>query len=901
MNIDNIKKTFSLFAICLSYCMTGSLYMAAQETVTNAFDDLKRTGTVNEQDSEMRRIASSGALGRLLQEKPAAGYFCFTENRMHDIRLTNAIPERWTERSAESRTRLNGNCAPGEYYTWQIGIFTPYRELEQVAVRFSDLKNEKGDKIPSSALSCFNLEGTDTNGKPFQKKLTIPKGSVQALWIGTDIPVTAQGTYKGTATVQALDVLPVEIVFELTVEGSPIENHGDNEGWRKTRLRWLNSTLGNADEPTDPYTPVQLKKQTLSWLGGTLELASTGLPHTLSTRYDQSNQLDPEISNPILNGEMRFVIETEAGTEKLKPGSLRITRQTPASVNWTVKQKSKNFEVTCSGELGFDGLTSYKVRVRTLTPQQVKDIRLEIPYTEYASAYMMGLGHKGGWRPDSIIDWQWDVNKHQDQIWMGNVNAGLNICLKDENYVRPLVNIYYGLGKLNLPVSWGNDNKGGIRILPQKEGETLLRAFSGPRTLHKGDILHYNFDMMVTPVKPLNLKGQATERFYHSNSDVSAGYIPAARKAGANMINVHHKKDIYPFINYPYYDESVPDLKRFISTAHQQNIDVRVYYTTRELTVKIPELWALRSLGSEVIHDGPGKDARTLIHRNGPHEWLNKNLTTHFIPAWYNAFQEGKYAGDMDISVITTPDSRWNNYYLAGLDWMIRNLGVDGVYIDDSALDRKTLQRARRIMDADGKRRLIDIHSWNHMNQWAGYANSLHLYTELLPYVDRTWLGEGFGAHNTKDFWLVEMSGIPFGLMSETLDANNIFRGMIYGMLPRLPWSGNPVPLWKLWDEFGMKDAVMRGYWDERCPVRTGNENLPATVYVNGDKALVVIANWTDLPQRGKITLDETLLGFKPGSIILPEIRNTQWGETRRQLGPCEILGRSGMILLLQK
>ena len=82
----------------------------------------------------------------------------------------------------------------------------------------------------------------------------------------------------------------------------------------------------------------------------------------------------------------------------------------------------------------------------------------------------------------------------------------------------------------------------------------------------------------------------------------------------------------------------------------------------------------------------------------------------------------------MDISVITTPDSRWNNYYLEGLDWMIKNLGLDGVYIDDSALDHQTLQRARRIMDADGKRRLIDIHSWNHMNQWAGYANSLHLY-----------------------------------------------------------------------------------------------------------------------------------------------------------------------------
>lgn len=432
-------------------------------------------------------------------------------------------------------------------------------------------------------------------------------------------------------------------------------------------------------------------------------------------------------------------------------------------------------------------------------------------------------------------------------------------------------------------------------------GTTKLVAYSGERSMEKGEKLSYNFDMQITPVKPINWKKQVTNRFYHSNSDLSANYIDEALKNGGNLINVHHKKDIYPFINYPYHDDAVSDLKAFIQKAHQKNLGVRLYYTTRELTVKIPELWALRSLRSEVIHDGPGKDTRTLIHPNGPNEWLNKNLTTHFIPAWYNAFNEGKYAGDMDISVITTPDSRWNNYYLAGLDWMVKNLGIDGVYIDDSALDRKTIQRARRILDSDGIERLIDIHSWNHMNKWAGFANSLHLYTELLPYVDRTWIGEGFPANNTADFWLVEMSGIPFGLLSETLDARNQFRGLVYGMLPRLPWSGNPVPLWNLFDQFDMKNASIHGYWDEQCPVKTDNKDLPATVFVNGDKALVVIANWTDLPQTAKIQIDEKTLGFKPTKFTLPEVRNLQWEGKLSNLNNCEILGRSGMIVWLEK
>lgn len=873
----------------------------AQDDITNAFDDLKRQGTVNEQDSEMRQIAPLDAVQRLLQENPAAGYFCFTEDRLHDIRLTDAIPLRWTNRTADSRTQFKGDALPGEFYTWQIGLYAPYRELNNVSLSFSDLKNEKGERIKASSLRCFNLGGISTEGKPFTKEVNVAKGAVQPLWIGTDIPVTAAGIYKGKVTVKTVGTTPVDIAVEINVQGSPIPNHGDNEGWRKTRLRWLDATIGNATEPTAPYTPVKIQKQTISWLGGKMELSKSGLPQSIVTGYDRSNQLDTQSSNPILSDDMQFVIETEEGKETLKPGSLRITEKNNASVSWSVNSKSRHFEVLCTGKLGFDGLADYKIIVLALGEVEVKDIRLEVPYTAYASRYMMGLGHKGGFRPDSLMTWQWDVNKHQDKIWMGNINAGLNFCFKDKNYVRPLVNIYYALGKLNLPASWGNANKGGIDILPEKNGTVLMKAYSGERSMQKGETLQYNFNMLVTPVKPLNLQGQAQERFYHSNSDVSSDYIPAALKAGANMINVHHKKDIYPFINYPYYDEAVPELKRFISDAHSKDLDVRLYYTTRELTVKIPELWALRSLGSEVIHDGPGKDARTLIHKNGPHEWLNKNLTTHFIPAWYNAFNEGKYAGDMDLSVITTPDSRWNNYYLEGLDWMIKNLGLDGVYIDDSALDHQTLQRARRILDADGKRRLIDIHSWNHMNQWAGYANSLHLYLELLPSVDRIWIGEGFNANNTKDFWLVEMSGIPFGLMSETLDAKNPFRGMIYGMLPRLPWSGNPVALWQLWDNFGMKDAVMKGYWDERNPVKTDNPDMPATVYINGDKALVVIANWTDLPQTARITLDEELLGFKPSSFTLPEIRNMQWQGKLSGLTQCELMGRGGMIVLLEK
>ena len=72
-----MKKTFLTVVVLL--LAWSNVDLKAQETITNAFDDLKRTGTVNEQDSEMRQATSDTALQKLLTQKPAAGYFCFAK------------------------------------------------------------------------------------------------------------------------------------------------------------------------------------------------------------------------------------------------------------------------------------------------------------------------------------------------------------------------------------------------------------------------------------------------------------------------------------------------------------------------------------------------------------------------------------------------------------------------------------------------------------------------------------------------------------------------------------------------------------------------------------------------------------------------------------------------------
>jgi hypothetical protein len=55
------------------------------------------------------------------------------------------------------------------------------------------------------------------------------------------------------------------------------------------------------------------------------------------------------------------------------------------------------------------------------------------------------------------------------------------------------------------------------------------------------------------------------------------------------------------------------------------------------------------------------------------------------------------------------------------------------------------------------------------------------------------------------------------------------------------------------------------------------------------------------MPQKGKFAIDEKLLGFNPSKASLPEIEKTQWGGAFKTDGNIEVMGRGGLIILLEK
>ena len=144
------------------------------------------------------------------------------------------------------------------------------------------------------------------------------------------------------------------------------------------------------------------------------------------------------------------------------------------------------------------------------------------------------------------------------------------------------------------------------------------------------------------------------------------------------------------------------------------------------------------------------------------------------------------------------------------------------------------MKRIKRVLTQDGHPGILDLHSANQFNQRDGYVNSALLYLEHFPYVNRLWFGEYFDyERSSPDFYLTEVSGIPFGLMGEMLEGGgNPWRGLVFGMTNRMPWSetADPRPIWKVWDEFGMEGARMIGWWvddgagQDRPTRRAGDE-----------------------------------------------------------------------------
>lgn len=837
---------------------------------------VKQFQAINEFHSfyPMEVIATAKEKDDLLKSQPEDPYILFTEDRRYPIRMTTDLPYKWIEDNRHDS--FEGTADKGEYYTFQIGLWAARKDVNHLKLTYSALVNSQtGESIPASAFTCFNTGGVDVTGSVFEKDCSVPKGKVQALWVGTMVPeqLTA-GQYTGTVTVQAAGMKTKQVKVTLNVTDNLIANHGDNEPWRHSRLRWLNSQIGFDDEVIAPYIPLNVQDKTISLLGRKVTLQPNGFPAQITSYFKETLTEIGTEGLDILSRPMELT--TGENWENL---DFTYTKRKAGALGWHATNQNNQFIMNLDAQIESDGNMEYKVVLIARKDGEINDIALRTELAPNIAQYMMGLGEKGGYCPQNL-DWKWGVEKNQDALWTGSVNGGLQLRFYDDKYERPLNTNFYHEKPLHMPVSWCNNGNGGIKLSAAGKN-TLINAYSGKRTVKKGDRLCFYFNVLITPFRTINPDKQWQDRYYHGYD-----FIDKTHEFGATVVNIHHANAINPFINYPFL--RTREMKAYIDGAHAKNMKVKIYNTVRELSNSCTEIFALRSLNGEIFSKGKG----------GGYSWLQEHYDQDYIAAWfaYNV---------QDAAIVNTGVSRWHNYYMEGLDWLVKNVGIDGLYIDDLAFDRMSMKRVRKILNRTNPGAMIDLHSANQFNDKDGFANSANLYLEHFPYLDRLWFGEYFDYDMPPEFWMVEVSGIPYGLMGEMLwEGGNKWRGMLYGMTGRNPGYGvDNRPLWKFWDEFGMKGSEMIGYWVKDNPVKTGREKTLATIYrKTGTKTLVSLATWEDHDVDVTLQIDWAKLGLDPAKISLhaPAIENFQPEKTWKPGDTVTVPKGKGWLIVIE-
>lgn len=809
--------------------------------------------TVHDRFSEMEIIATEREKRAWMQANRDKRVGVFPEDRLSPVRMDDEVPERWVV----GRPRQAWIARRGERYAFQVAVWA-FRLTEEIsALEFSDLRGAQGAKISGDALRAHLLEGVDALGAPFRRTVTVPKGRIGNFWCSLDVPVAAvPGVYKGLVTVRLSGAEFAECPIEIFVDEEVIEEGGDSEPWRHSRLAWLDSRRGHGETPLAPFKPIEQAGNTLRFLGRDVVLGSNGLPISVGSWFEPSVTRIGGQRVELLSSPIEFLVEGEDGfLVPLFAEELRFTKREAGEVRWVSRWAGEvgtgRVFLEMNGALEAEGNLEFRCRLQAdranASAVGLGDVRLEVHRTLVTSRFATGLGLYGGERPD-FLEWQWrPVVQNQDAFWMGAANAGLRVQLRDRLTASPLEGGDHRVQAVRGPESWMNGGSGGVHMergsaLSDRDAVHWI-AFSGARRLAPGQSVDFDFNLSVTPFRPLDGRALIKDRIYQEKGVPGS----AVWAGGVNRVNVHHGNAVNPFLNYPY--ATWDRLEEFVRRSGKSGGRTSLYYGMREMSYRGAEFFAFRSFGDEVLMPGQG----------GGDAWLEEHTDGDYLAGTMEPLMR-------DGAVLMRPDSRYANYFVEGLDWMVRKTGISGVYMDGIGMDRRLMRRVRRVLHerVGEEHARVEVHGANGMTPRGGYSSTVLSHMEALPFVDRVWYGDGHSYRVSPEQMLVGVSGVPYGVGGSLMQVGgNLWTGLVFGMTGREGWGGVASPVWGVWDKFRAASADFVGWWDPACPVRVDRREVRVSVWKRPGAVLAAVANFSDQAVREPLTVYWNELGLR--------------------------------------
>ena len=805
------------------------------------------------------------------------GLSIFGVSREHPLDGKFILPQTVATGDTSSINCLDLQAQPGEYLVFQIVLWSKEKTFIL----------KKASCGMEHDFTCFNLEGVSFKGETFHKELTVLPQKTAVLWCGLQIAENAAGTLQENI-ILSFDSCERTVALTVKIAGENLSDSGENDDFRMSRLRWLNSGIGQEEFPPAPYQPLRREGNVIFLKGHSITLGDDGLPSKICSGYTKSNTEIAALEKDLFSQKP----ELFTGEKILSGGILNFYEENAAALKWSVKNASAEL----FGELNFNGTLKYH-----LVTKNPDGIRLKFSFAD--APFMLGLGVKRPCVPPEEMEWHWNPERWEDSFWVGNVNSGCIIRLTSgKEQEVPLLNCYYNWSPLQPPESWHNNGKGGIKLRKTGKGLEAI-CFSGEDC----NCCDFHFELRLTPFHPVDREQHWNARFFHPHmhsfelKDDDCFTRPdfeTLRKKGVKYINVHHAISLNPIINYPFSEKSLHLLQKFVEKAHREGFKVLLYYTVRELTVHAPEFKAMYALDGEIFFpwQDNGKWPVT-TPAEGPDPWFKDHLDHGFIPAWTEVIKSGPLHGIPDRSLITVPRSRLENFFLEGLRFLLERCPIDGLYLDDCDLSERGMARLKRVFRKyRGADPILDFHAWESFN--SAYCVPLRD-MERFPFLTRLWLGEGVRYdQESYENWLIRLSGLPFGLTGEMLGTGNPYLGLLFGMTNRYGWGGNPCELWKIFDQFGIKDAEMGLDIFSDGSFGTDSQDVHVTLWKKPDgSVMAAVGSWSENTETVHLKLPVELRNRR---LIQPEIIDFQESAEYQTDEPITIEPKKGVLLFLK-
>ena len=158
------------------------------------------------------------------------GLSVFGVSREHPLDGKFILPQAIATGNTGSANCLDLQARPGEYLVFQIVLWSKEKTFVLKKVSCGT----------GNDFTCFNLDGVSFKGETFHKELTVLPQKAAVLWCGLQIAENAAAPLQENI-ILSFDSCERTVALTVKISGEILTDGGENDDFRMSRLRWLNS------------------------------------------------------------------------------------------------------------------------------------------------------------------------------------------------------------------------------------------------------------------------------------------------------------------------------------------------------------------------------------------------------------------------------------------------------------------------------------------------------------------------------------------------------------------------------------------------------------------------------------------------------------------------------------